>query len=1173
MSSAPKKFQELSAEEIYKRLYCTESASPDDKKRFLLADEVGLGKTITAAKVIEKRAGALKAGNKQMKVGYVCSNLALGRTNAQKMMKHITNVTTATARHDRLSLFFLDYYGVKGNCITPFPNLKLNYKTNTEYQLNYIAYCLTPLEDGFAFENEDVCKEWMTFCSKTGKKTNTATLKKNNKTFEQEIYDWLKSYSEKNKSIVKNYFSIIKQSLEEKWKKTDKYKSLDKKIHDNQEFLNYLYHYCSELTDDVVINKLKKEICDHLEKKKNDIKAKKGKIRDSQKYFESYERMYLETLKECIKSRKDDIIIFPITPITSLTKRDPSTLDERSYAFWLCPVNCKNTKKLLFQIFPYFESTSNFLNGKTSDKKINEFINVWIKDFLTGTEEKNKETNKKKLKEAFETLKQIQEDNEDFAKEFKNGFLEQKNENESVMDNILEYMRIFSTQLLDFDLMVLDEVQNYADVIEKVNNSETMNTNIFDKEDFKALVQAVLGNDRPVLMMSATPFRIMKDNKNDKAQNADGDSDEETDLSIPKSQKSIYEQFLMTVEYLLPKDRKSSWKTDWKTSTGDKEKAVASGNKDAYIKAVKAQEELLREANILRTERFLSGVETKFVSKYESIMDGTDKCYKVLAEELLRMTNMLNDDGEEKSMGKNFIKSTPALFSFGSGYKKFTDCKELTKKDDKHNFTLNSDRIENKDKLFADGLEDTNSGLLYNSRIRKLFEVIFDEEKQHQLLFIPPIHSSFELGGVFKGKKGISKRLFFSGYVMTTRSLAALLSYEAERRVYEDLKEKYGNPEQAFKEGIPLTPDNEKIMLSWGEDKKEFSFNGKKITDKLYETDKIRYKDNLKGSIYSYAENRDIGDKEAFCKAYFGYMTNSYSLMVMLAYCNEMPKSVYDLIMQYGADGCIHDVLDEYIFSGEYEPNNMNENEKYFAQNVLNLFSAGYSVKGECADFKNEKMKTHFALAHNGTDKDKDKDSKNSDTLNRKIKRFNSPFLPFNFISTSIGSEGFDFHLYCRKIVHWSLVYNPVKFEQREGRINRYHCYANRLRANALAEEKNIVIKEDFWTDVFNGLNKDKTGLVPDFVTPKPENIPDSYFEEDNNTVCDFVREFYYYPYSLELRKLDDVLETLGYYRAFLGSSHDDEFEEKFRDFIKNIETEDIKNFFIDISPKENQQQ
>ena len=1073
MISAPKKFQELSAEEIYKRLYCTESASPDDKKRFLLADEVGLGKTITAAKVIEKRAGVLKAGNKQMKVGYVCSNLALAKTNADKMIRNIgSNLSVNFARYDRTSLFFLDYY-----------HAGKKYKEPNKYIVSDInIFPMTPAtslkRSGNGTEEERSYALWLMpiFDDKGENKL---------------LFDFGKEIIEKFQTIVQvrksHSWHIAKEEKEEELR--EKYKSLDENTRkkyiygsDNEE-----YFLTTQFITDTAV----------------------------EERFRPYIKKFLPD----------------ITWRTGCYTKDL----EKSFA-----------KPIVDMYYKFDEIKNSFEILQELEKKY---------EFVTTFKEQMSEWKRKV-------------------------YTEKKDASEIDIRKILDCISIFFTNHLSkFDLMVLDEVQNYADVIENVNSSEKTNTAVFDKKDFNALVQAVLGDDRPVLMMSATPFRIMKDNKNDKAQNADGDSDEETDLSIPKSQKSIYEQFLMTVEYLLPKDRKSSWKTDWKTSTGDKEKAVASGNKDAYIKAVKAQEELLREASILRTERFLSGVETKFVSKYESIMDGTDKCYKVLAEELLRMTNMLNDDGEEKSMGKNFIKSTPALFSFSYDYKKFTDCKELTKKDDKHNFTLNSDRIRNKDKLFADGLEDTDSGLLYNSRIRKLFEVIFDEEKQHQLLFIPPIHSSSESGGVFKGKKGISKRLFFSSYVMTTRSLAALLSYEAERRVYEDLKEKYGNPEQAFKEGIPLTPDNKEIMLSWDEKKKELYFSGvdtkdthwhEKINNPLYKADK-NSKNNSKGSVYRYAENRDIGDKEAFCKAYFGYMTNSYSLMVMLAYCNEMPKSVYDLIMQYGADGCIHDVLDEYIFSGEYEPNNMNENEKYFAQNVLNLFSAGYSVKGECADFKNEKMKTHFALAHNGTDKDQD--STNSDTLNRKIKRFNSPFLPFNFISTSIGSEGFDFHLYCRKIVHWSLVYNPVKFEQREGRINRYHCYANRLRANALAEEKNIVIKEDFWTDVFNGLNKDKTGLVPDFVTPEPENIPDSYFEEDNNTVCDFVREFYYYPYSLELRKLDDVLETLGYYRAFLGSSHDDEFEEKFRDFIKNIETEDIKNFFIDISPKENQQQ
>ena len=46
--------------------------------------------------------------------------------------------------------------------------------------------------------------------------------------------------------------------------------------------------------------------------------------------------------------------------------------------------------------------------------------------------------------------------------------------------------------------------------------------------------------------------------------------------------------------------------------------------------------------------------------------------------------------------------------------------------------------------------------------------------------------------------------------------------------------------------------------------------------------------------------------------------------------------------------------------------------------------------------------------------------------------------------STSIGQEGLDFHAYCRRIVHWNLPHNPIDFEQREGRINRFMCLAIR---------------------------------------------------------------------------------------------------------------------------------
>ena len=51
---------------------------------------------------------------------------------------------------------------------------------------------------------------------------------------------------------------------------------------------------------------------------------------------------------------------------------------------------------------------------------------------------------------------------------------------------------------------------------------------------------------------------------------------------------------------------------------------------------------------------------------------------------------------------------------------------------------------------------------------------------------------------------------------------------------------------------------------------------------------------------------------------------------------------------------------------------------------------------------------------------------------------FNSPFWPHVLVTTSIGQEGLDFHLWCDTIIHWDLPSNPVDLEQREGRVNRF---------------------------------------------------------------------------------------------------------------------------------------
>ena len=81
---------------------------------------------------------------------------------------------------------------------------------------------------------------------------------------------------------------------------------------------------------------------------------------------------------------------------------------------------------------------------------------------------------------------------------------------------------------------------------------------------------------------------------------------------------------------------------------------------------------------------------------------------------------------------------------------------------------------------------------------------------------------------------------------------------------------------------------------------------------------------------------------------------------------------------------------------------------------------------------------------------------------------FNSPFWPFVLATTSIGQEGIDFHWWCHSIVHWNLPSNPVDFEQREGRVDRYKGHA--IRKNVAARHRLAAFAHgitDPWNAVF----------------------------------------------------------------------------------------------------------
>ena len=84
-----KGFQRKTAEFVFDRLYKSE----DSTRRFLVADEVGLGKTLVAAGVIALTIDHLRAhGTPRVDIIYICSNQAIARQNVDRI-RHRLGIT------------------------------------------------------------------------------------------------------------------------------------------------------------------------------------------------------------------------------------------------------------------------------------------------------------------------------------------------------------------------------------------------------------------------------------------------------------------------------------------------------------------------------------------------------------------------------------------------------------------------------------------------------------------------------------------------------------------------------------------------------------------------------------------------------------------------------------------------------------------------------------------------------------------------------------------------------------------------------------------------------------------------------------------------------------------------------------------------------------------------
>ena len=160
-------------------------------------------------------------------------------------------------------------------------------------------------------------------------------------------------------------------------------------------------------------------------------------------------------------------------------------------------------------------------------------------------------------------------------------------------------------------------------------------------------------------------------------------------------------------------------------------------------------------------------------------------------------------------------------------------------------------------------------------------------------------------------------------------------------------------------------------------------------------------------------------------------------------------------VLEYGAEGCLQAVLDEYVhilkdslgLVGE-ESEEMVEDIAEAIQTALTVRAAALAVDDIRADNGDVTVSTHRLPSRFAMPFGQGRDEETGDTAASRAQKvreaFNSPFWPFVVTSTSIGQEGLDFHWYCHAIVHWNLPSNPVDLEQREGRVHRYKGHAVR---------------------------------------------------------------------------------------------------------------------------------
>lgn len=284
------------------------------------------------------------------------------------------------------------------------------------------------------------------------------------------------------------------------------------------------------------------------------------------------------------------------------------------------------------------------------------------------------------------------------------------------------------------------------------------------------------------------------------------------------------------------------------------------------------------------------------------------------------------------------------------------------------------------------------------------------------------------------------------------------------------------------------------------------------------------------------------------------------SLIRGLEGTTDETDSYWHQVLSYCFDGNIQAMLDEYCHmltgSSDREASDHHRAEHLAARihettstrTAPNTMHDIY-VENDQVRTSSHSISSHFA-ARFGRSQSSDAADHRESTVRE---GFNSPFWPFVLASTSVGQEGLDFHTYSHAVVHWNLPSNPVDLEQREGRVHRYKGHA--VRKNVAAQYGSCALygtARDPWDRIFDAAEADR---------PPEDSLLDPYWVKTGPAQIE--RYVPAMPLSVESRRFNALVRTVGAYRFVLGQPRQDE--------LISFLGEHAQDLKIDLSPPETQ--